>query len=75
MYLRTLIGPYAGQVLDFSPQAASAMLSDGRAEYPETAFADGGVVEEPPTPLVGETVQDHLLPASVAAKVSRRGKP
>ena len=32
MQLRTLIGPRAGEVMDFCPQAAYAMLADGRAE-------------------------------------------
>ena len=32
MYLRTLIGPHAGEILDFCPEAAVAMLNDGRAE-------------------------------------------
>lgn len=38
MYLRTLIGPRAGEVLNFSPEAARAMLADGRAILPDAEY-------------------------------------
>ena len=41
MYLRVLIGAHKGEVRNFAPAAARAMLSDGRAEHefpPETAL-------------------------------------
>lgn len=60
MYLRTLIGPYAGKIFDFCPEAAAAMLADGRAvkAFPETV---GPLDGREPGPEAGEPATSEAV--------------
>lgn len=61
MFLRVLIGRYSGEIREFAPEAARAMLADGRAENP--------YLDTPGPPLILAPVQ-----ADVSAKrASRKG--
>lgn len=72
MQLRTLIGPRAGEILDFCPQAAYAMLADGRAEMPSDEIQRPPIAGAAPRP---EPATDAPVPVPAApvaaADVSR----
>ncbi len=67
MYLKTLIGSLAGQIFDFCPEAAEAMLADGRAVR---AFPDPW--DEPVQPSI---VPTEALQASADTSATPPGQP
>jgi hypothetical protein len=74
MYLRTLIGPYAGEVFDFCPESAAAMLADGRAVKAfEEAEAPLDVVGA--APEAGEPAASEALPAKASIPSNNFRKP
>jgi hypothetical protein len=65
MYVRMLTGLFKGQIRDIAPEAALAMLLDGRVQrvYPEDFAAEKNAALEnaPPTPVAAAAV---VAPAS-----------
>lgn len=69
-------GRHAGEVRDIAPEAALAMLADGRASRPgeELELHVGGVVSEVKPYLVGESITDCVIPRAIADRIEDAGQ-
>jgi hypothetical protein len=50
MYVLVKVGRYAGELRDIAPEAAHAMIADGRAENPYDLSRKAPAVSEPAAP-------------------------
>lgn len=72
MEVRLKFGRYEGEVRDVAAHIALELIADGRAEDPRMdglkIFASGGIVPGV-VAIVGESVQDFVIPKAVAEKI------